>query len=125
MTRSDDLHRQSASFTLSNNNFASVQMQVDVYSLGNIFYMLLQGDWPFEDVSLDVARELVKNGTRPTIYVDLWYSDDPVNKALKDAMIMSHESDPAKRASARVVETFLKNKMRELDPTQLEAWGVS
>lgn len=87
--------------------------------------MLLQGDWPFEGVSNEEARELVMNGTRPTIYYDLWYSDDPINMVLKEAMIMSHEHDPAKRASARQVEAFLKDKMRELDPGRLELWGLS
>jgi serine/threonine protein kinase len=102
-----------------------MRVQVDVYSLGNIFFMLLQGEWPFEDVSRDTAPELVKNGTRPTIYLDLWYSDDPVNKALKQAMIMCHEQVPADRASAREVESFLMDTMRELDPGHLETWSLS
>lgn len=100
-------------------------LKVDLYSLGNIFFMLLQGDWPFDDVSSDTAHALVINGTRPTIYMDLWYSDDPVNKALKEVMMMCHEHDPADRPSARQVEAFLMDKMRELDPGHLETWGLA
>jgi serine/threonine protein kinase len=99
--------------------------KADVFSLGNIFYMLLQGEWPFEEVSSETAAELVKNGTRPTIYLDLWYSDDPVNMVLKEVMMICHAQDPKERATARDVETILKQKMRELDPGQLEKWGLS
>jgi serine/threonine protein kinase len=95
-------------------------MQVDVYSLGNIFYMLLQGEWPFNDVPLDTAYNLVKNGTRPSVYADVWYSDNPVDIALKGAMIMCHEQNATIRSSAREIEKYLIKKMSELDPEQLK-----
>ena len=97
-----------------------------MYSLGNIFYMLLEGEWPpFPDMSDDTAQELIKNGTRPSVYHDLWYSHDPIIEALKDAMIMCHEQNPEERASARSVEAFLMGKMRELDPGHLETLALS
>ena len=99
-------------------------VQVDVYALGNIFYMLLQGDWPFYDVPQEMATELVKNGTRPSVYSDLWFSTDPVDIALKEAMIMCHEQNATERASARTVEQYLINVMRQFDYSQLEAWNL-
>lgn len=87
--------------------------------------MLLQGEWPFDDVSNDVANGLVLNGTRPTIYTDLWFSDDPVNIVLKKVMMMCHEHDSSLRATAREVEEILMNNMRQLDPGHLETWELS
>jgi hypothetical protein len=43
--------------------------------------------------------------------------------ALKKAMIMCYEQDPVTRASAREVETFLKQRLEELDPGRLKEWG--
>jgi hypothetical protein len=87
--------------------------------------MMLQGEWPFQDKKEDEAKELVKEGHRPSFYVDVWNSPDPVDQAIKQAMIMCHEQDPAERASAREVENFLKQKMHELDPGQLDGWGIA
>jgi serine/threonine protein kinase len=97
---------------------------VDVYALGNILYMLLQGDWPFYDVPQAMATELVKNGTRPSVYSDVWYSNDPIDIALKEAMIMCHEHNATERSNARAVEQHLINAMLELDPHQLGVWGI-
>lgn len=98
---------------------------MDVYALGNIFYMLLQGDWPFYDVPQQVAMELVKNGTRPSVYADIWFSTDPVDVALKEAMIMCHEQNATERATARTVEEYLIRAMRQLDSEQLQAWNLT
>ena len=38
-------------------------------------------------------------------------------------MAMCHEQDPKDRKSAREVADFLKQKLREIDPGRLEAWG--
>lgn len=100
-------------------------VQVDVYSLGNIFYMLLQGDWPFYDVAQEMAMELVKNGTRPSVYMDVWFSTDPIDVALKEAMMMCHEQNATERASARMIEQYLISIMRQLDYEQLEVWNLA
>ena len=76
--------------------------QVDVYSLGNIFYMLLQEEWPFQDVETDKeAQELVVNGVRPSFDEAVWNSTDAVDLALKEAMILCHQQNVTRRASAR------------------------
>lgn len=97
--------------------------KVDVYSFGNILYMLLQSKWPFDPVENEEAAELVKHGKRPRISNHVWSSTDPVDKVLKEAMIMCHQQHPEKRASARDVEIYLKKAMARLDPRRLEKWG--
>ena len=96
--------------------------KVDVYSLGNTFYMLLQQEWPFTGIKSKKAHSLVKKGERPSIYKDVWNSPDPIIQALKEAMIMCHEQDPTERSSAREVEVFLKKKLEEFDPGRLKEW---
>jgi len=85
----------------------------------------LQEEYPFQGRKSEDAQELVKNGRRPDIYFDLWNSTDPVNRALKEGMIWSHQQEPSERCSARELEGYFKRKMRELDPGQLEKWGLS
>lgn len=90
--------------------------KVDVFSLGNIFYMLLQGMWPYDDVRSSKAQEMVMEGKGPTVYWDVWNSTEPVNQTLKTAMMMCHTREPDERPSSREVESFLKKQLEELDP---------
>jgi hypothetical protein len=87
--------------------------------------MLLMSEWPFQDVTTDEAKMSVMKGQRPSFYVDIWNSTDPVEMALRDAMFMCHEQEPEDRSTARQVENSLKAKLRELDPGRLEQWGHS
>ena len=87
-------------------------LQVDVYSLGNIFYMLLQKDWPFREVEEKEAKRLVKDGYRPSFDAAIWNSTDPIDMVLKKAMIMCHEQVPEDRASARHIEVYLKQHLQ-------------
>ena len=98
-------------------------VQVDIYSMGNIFYMLLTSLWPFEELEENVVKEEVKNGNRPTIPIAIRNSNDPIDQILKEAMVMSHVQDPHERATARQVETFLKRKLLSLDPDAMKSWG--
>ena len=97
--------------------------QVDMYSYGNIVYTLLMEQYPFEEESRKAVPKLVMEGIRPSMYADLWNSTDPIISTLREAMIMCHEGDPAKRASARKVSNFLKKKLEEVDPGRLTEWG--
>lgn len=72
--------------------------------------MLLQRDWPFSDVDEKEAQKLVKDGYRPSFDASVWNSTDPVDTALKEAMLMCHEQKPEARATARQVEIFLKKE---------------
>jgi serine/threonine protein kinase len=96
--------------------------QIDVYSLGNVFYMLLMQDWPFKGLSVETAQAKIKAGLRPDFYADVWNSTHPIDEALKTAMLMCHEQDVEKRATARQVESFLTQKLVDIDPGRLESW---
>lgn len=96
--------------------------KVDIYSFGNILYMLLQGVWPFEDLDEKEAAQKVINGERPAIYVDVWNSTDPLIQTLKEAMILCHQQDPKERASAREIEKMLRGKLEEVDPGRVDYW---
>ncbi|KAL7563153.1 hypothetical protein ACA910_014432 [Epithemia clementina (nom. ined.)] len=98
---------------------------VDVYSLGNLFYMLLQMEWPFKDETTQKAKDLVQDGYRPSFYEDVWNSDDPYDVTLKKAMLMCHEQEPANRSSAREVANYLKTQLETLNPGVLQTWGES
>ena len=86
--------------------------------------MLLTGTRPFEHVEEKDAIAAVKQGKRPVITKHLWYSNDPVDQILNEAMRMSHVQDQNERATARQVETFLKGKLLSLDPDAMKSWGL-
>lgn len=96
--------------------------QIDVYSLGNIFYMLLMDQWPFKGVKEKKAIKMIMNGRRPEIYTDVWNSTDPSDVALKNAMFMCHEQDPKIRSTSREVETYLLEQLEKIDPGRLDTW---
>jgi len=103
--------------------FVLFGVQVDIYSLGNIFYMLLARKWPWDDVSEKEAKKRVKEGKRPEVPKSIRNSTDPVDKILMQAMAMSHKQDPKERATAREIEALLKDKLMELDPKAMNSWG--
>ena len=59
---------------------------MDVYSLGNVFYLLLMNVYPFHGISQKKAKHLVMDKKRPVIYTDIWKSEDPIIKVLLEAM---------------------------------------
>lgn len=89
--------------------------------MANIVYMLLTGLWVFEDEETEEAKvqELVKGGRRPHVPSAILESNDPIIQVLVQAMHMCHVHDPKERASARRVETLLKQKLLEIDPNAL------
>lgn len=93
-----------------------------MYSLGNLYYMLLTDMWPFHGVKEKNAKKRVKKGGRPPLYADIVNSTDPIDVALRTAMYMCHEQEVAERASSRKVETYLKEQLEEIDPGRLDAW---
>ena len=89
--------------------------KVDVYSLGNIFYMLLQEEWPFQDMNETEAIQQIIIGARPSIDKAVWESQDPVDQALRQAMIVCHVQNATERVTARQVEAFLLGGAQILD----------
>lgn len=97
--------------------------KVDVYSFGNVIYVLLQEDAPFRDVNFKDVSKAVIEGKRPSVYYDVWNSTDRIVQTLKSAMMMCHRHDPVDRPTARDLETLLKTAMKTYDPGTLESWG--
>ena len=89
---------------------------VDVYSLGNIFFAILQDEMPFLGVDVKQVYEKVKNGERATVYRDLWESTDPIDQVLKQVMVNTQSQNYYERWSARKVQHILETKLKELDP---------
>lgn len=82
--------------------------KIDNYSMGNIFYVILTGKYPFDDVGKDEAKELVMKGERPVISQRYLESSDPLIKAMIEAIQMCWVHRPEKRATSRMVEQYLR-----------------
>lgn len=89
-------------------------IQVDVYSMGNIFFMLMTRKWPWSKFREKEAKKAIKAGKHPSMPSSIKKSKDPVDKILMKAMKMAHRYDPTERASAREIETFLKEQASEI-----------
>lgn len=85
-----------------------------MYSLGNTFYMMLSQQWPWEGLEEKEAIKRVMDGRRPEIPKSIQKSN-PAVQTLLEAMRMSQKQDSEERATAREVESFLKEKLRELE----------
>jgi hypothetical protein len=89
---------------------------IDVYSLGNIFYAILQGEWVWEGQfrSSKEAQKQVKRGKRPPIRPDLEQSKDPYTQALIRVMRDCWIHDPVQRATSRQIEESLRESLTQL-----------
>jgi hypothetical protein len=76
---------------------------------------MLTKQWPWEGFDEEEAMKQVKDGGRPEIPLSIQKSNDPAVKTLLEAIRMSQKQDPKERATAREVETFLKQNLRRLD----------
>jgi serine/threonine protein kinase len=81
--------------------------KVDIYSMGNVFYVLLTATWPWDGTKEEEAQKLVKEGKRPYVNGTILNSTNPIDQALLKAMDMCYVHDPSKRASAKEVLNFL------------------
>ena len=82
--------------------------------MGNIFYAILSGLWPFEKEKDQAAQKKIKQGKRPELPEDMRESTDPFDLALIKAMEMSWIQDPEQRASARQVQQYIGAELRRL-----------
>lgn len=88
--------------------------KIDVYSLGNVFYVLLTKLYPFEDLdesSEDVQKKIMKR-SRPHIGHKFNESDDPFTQALIKTINMCWVHDPIERASSLEVQQFLQSELK-------------
>lgn len=89
--------------------------KIDVFSLGNIIYTIITGNLPFEEQEMDLndAQEMVKNGILPILKDNFIRSDHPIDRVLVKAMEMCFEYDWRQRARAYQVRNLLMNEMDE------------
>ena len=82
--------------------------------MGNVFYVLLTEQWPFnKEESKDVARQ-VKFGKRPHIPQRIRESTDRAYIVIQKVMKMCWRLDPKKRATAKGVADILLDEMKAL-----------
>ncbi|CAB9526605.1 activated protein kinase kinase kinase 7 [Seminavis robusta] len=83
---------------------------IDVYSMGNIFFVLLTGKYPFGQFTKKAVKRAVARGLRPD-FGALVDSADPHVQTLIQAARMCWTHDPSERATARQVQLFLQSKL--------------
>jgi len=93
--------------------------KIDVYSMGNIFYTILMGKWPFEDLyhkeHTSAVRKQVRDGKRPPMNAHIQRSEDLGIRAMLKAMNMCFVHNWRERATAKEVAEFLTSAMKEIE----------
>ena len=94
-------------------------IQIDVYSLGNIFYGLLTRQELFGGKSSIVVKKFVKQGVRSEFPPELLNSSDPATAVLIEATQACWIDDPTKRATSQQIKQLLSKTMEKvgLKPT--------
>ena len=86
--------------------------KIDVYSMGNIFYVLVTNQLPFQDDEMAVAQRKVMNGERPHIPSKYRNSIEPGYMVLISLMKLCWKQNPSERPSARVVADMIENELQ-------------
>eukprot|EP00980_Cylindrotheca_fusiformis_P000592 scaffold154_cov129-Cylindrotheca_fusiformis.AAC.9 len=90
--------------------------KVDVYSVGNLFYGLLTGMFPFEieKLSSKEVKRAVRRGKRPKIDGSYKNSTNPYTQALVKSISMCWIQDPEVRVSAAKLLEFITSELTRL-----------
>lgn len=95
--------------------------KIDVYSMGNIFYMLLEDELPWFELNKVKGQKAVEKavlaGQRPIITSAARDSADPAVNALRHAMNLCWTHDWRNRPSARDVERDLADALHRIEQT--------
>ncbi|CAB9518281.1 Probable serine/threonine-protein kinase [Seminavis robusta] len=93
---------------------------IDVWSLGNNFYSLLTGVYPYFNVEKDKdIQQMVKDGEKPLIdprYVDSSFAE----RKLVDVILRCFEYDPELRADINEIRRMLKEAIVENEQREKE-----
>ncbi|KAI2488639.1 protein tyrosine kinase [Fragilaria crotonensis] len=88
--------------------------KVDIYSMGNVFYVLLTRQWPFDKEEDEEAQNKVEHGERPEIPRAVRDSKDSSDKALLKLTKMCWEQDPRKRPAALEVKDYIAAELKKV-----------
>jgi serine/threonine protein kinase len=91
-------------------NYEAETEAVDVYSMGNIVFVLVTGKYPFEHLSRKQVKKVVGSGRRPDFGRHLEETNDSHIETLIAAAKMCWAQDPNDRATARQVQLFLQSR---------------
>ena len=95
-----------------------INEKVDVYSLGNVLFVLLTGLEPhgkahkklrYKNVTITLA-----SGEIPALPIEYAESQDPIIAAIRIAILKCWEHDPNKRARSAQIAQFLYNALADL-----------
>lgn len=91
---------------------------MDIYSLGNLIFLLLTGHSPRGQTDphrMDEVRKDVKIGIPPILDEFYENSSDPLIVAMVEALASCYEPDPKKRGSARHIAGILMQALDDLN----------
>ena len=81
--------------------------------MGNIFYVLITENDPFEEIAEEKGdsfiKDLVKKGIRPKLKDEILKSSDPSVRAMVHAMVLCHAYDRKSRPLASSIRDYLQN----------------
>mmetsp|Transcript_6879 Transcript_6879/g.10879 ORF Transcript_6879/g.10879 Transcript_6879/m.10879 type:complete len:437 (-) Transcript_6879:239-1549(-) len=99
-------------------SYDSLTEKIDIYSMGNIFYTLLEEKLPFEDVKehkgTEAVQKLVRRGVRPNLQLAVEQSQDHSIKVIIKAMTMCWNQQAKDRPSASDVRDYLLTELDRL-----------
>ncbi|CAB9507100.1 STYKc [Seminavis robusta] len=92
-------------------NIKYVTEKIDIFALGNILYTIVEGQYPFHNLSPEESIDNVMNGHQPHIRESTLKNKDPNIKVLLQAMNACWVWDPRRRATAKEVQNILKTRV--------------
>jgi len=100
--------------------YAPQTEKVDVYSMGVIFYELLEKKWPFEELDEKVAQKKTMSGERSEFSKNTLHNADlnPAAAALVKAVKMCWRQNWNDRASAEEIFNFLSIELEKIKDTK-------
>lgn len=120
----DDKRQRNCGFRVPNNpgafrapeeySYDLENEKVDIYSMGNLFYVLLTRLWPFDKEEDEDAQKKVEHGQRPKIPPAVRNSKDPADKALLKLMTICWEQNPKRRPTALEVKDYIVAELKTL-----------
>ncbi|KAL7477824.1 hypothetical protein ACHAW6_003611 [Cyclotella cf. meneghiniana] len=85
--------------------------KVDIYAMGNIFYILLADKEPWDGFEETVAQRMIMEGIRPDLPDAKVNSKEFVDVTLRELVSQCFQRDPRRRPRARAVADILSAKI--------------